>query len=145
MTGPKRHVLVIDDELEEEPGEVNSRIEALKAAGFHITLITRVGDLSDALDRTKEGIECVVLDIMMPPDDYVSMEESEGGRLTGIAIYHDLRRRFGPVPVIVVSAHSSEALAPLLPGVRRILERPISDRILVAELREALGHGRDAS
>jgi len=118
MTG----VLLIDDE--EESRAVVALV--LERAGYRVT---QARGWDDALARTegRNGIDLIVTDIVMPDH-------------AGVDVFNRLRRRFGAIPVIVLSGypHAMRLLDGVLEGVVEWLRKPSEVETLVHAVNSAV-------
>ncbi len=134
MTETNRiRVLLIDDELDEQ----DSRVDDLRQSNMDVDVVRHADEVPRMLERSKGKYDAVVLDIMLPPEGYASLKESQGGRFTGALILRDIRRYLANVPVIVVSAHTESDARPKLPGIAAFLEKPVLTDDIVAAIRAA--------
>jgi len=124
MTGG-RTILVIEDE--EDVREPN--VIALELAGFKVL---QAGGWEEALrvHGQRRDVDLIVTDLIMP----------DRARL---AVFSELRRQLGPIPVIVLSGHPGaiRLLTNVLHGVVRWLQKPVDSGSLVAAIREAIDEG----
>jgi len=115
------HLLLIDDEWDED----STRVEDLRLAGHEVTVVNRAADVLSTLTDSSKMYDVVLLDIMMPPEGYATLQETNGGRLTGFRVLKDIRQYRGKVPVIVISAHSRNDVTEYLSQVSFYLEKPV--------------------
>jgi len=124
MTGG-RTILVIEDEDDvREPNVI-----ALEMAGFEVL---QAGGWEEALKvhGQRRDVDLIVTDLIMP----------DRARL---AVFSELRRQLGPIPVIVLSGHPGaiRLLTDVLDGVVQWLQKPVDSGFLVAAIRKAIGEG----
>jgi CheY-like chemotaxis protein/anti-sigma regulatory factor (Ser/Thr protein kinase) len=95
MSHDRPTVLVVED----NPADVLLVREALREAGFEAAIET-AGDGREALDRIEGGghPDVVLTDLHMP-------------RLDGLRLVEEVRRRFPSIPVVLMTAFGSEAIA----------------------------------
>lgn len=65
---------------------------------------TKTSVLTDRLKSRSYG--CVVLDVRMPPPTGMTVEETEGGRLTGVLVCREIRKELHTTPILVFTAVS---------------------------------------
>jgi DNA-binding NtrC family response regulator len=119
------NILYIDDESGTE--RFKSKVELLADRGYRVIPVTTVDAVGPALYEHGSSISAVVLDILMPPLDVYSLEETNDGTTTGLSVLRDLRERVPDMPVIIVSvkpkAESASVIAKF--GVTSYLQRPV--------------------
>lgn len=99
-----KKVVYIDDEVNTE--KMASKFDILKEEGIEVEPIARVKEVIETLRTIKKrdgSINLIVLDLSMPPEDYYSLEETQGGSRTGFRLLEDIRAKYRDVPIIIVS------------------------------------------
>lgn len=122
MTDPLARVLVIDD----DPTNLELVERRLEVAGFSSVLVeTGLAGLHHALT---EPFAAVLLDLRLPD-------------LNGLEVLARLRQERPALPVIVMTAHGSEAIAEmaLASGATRYLIKPVARQDLLNAVRESIG------
>jgi CheY-like chemotaxis protein len=122
MTDPLARVLVIDD----DPINLELVERRLEVAGFSPELVeTGLAGLERALSAP---FAAVLLDLRLPD-------------LNGLEVLARLRQERPALPVIVMTAHGSEAIAEiaLATGAARYLIKPVARQDLLNAVREAIG------
>lgn len=114
-------VLIVDDDL-----RLRSLLERyLTEQGFQI----RTAANSDQMDRllTRESIHLIVLDLMLPGED-------------GLSICRRLRSQNNPIPIIMVTAKGEEVdrIVGLEIGADDYISKPFNPRELLARIRAVL-------
>lgn len=130
----KLRVLFVDDEVEDD----SSKVETLREMGFDVVVVNEAREVAPQIARSAARFDAVILDIMMPFEDYSTAEDAGSGRFTGVLVLRDIRERLGDIPVLVVSAHNKAEITPKLQDVE-ILEKPVSARQVAEKLKQLLG------
>ncbi len=121
MSTPSEHLLVVDDDREIR----NLLTEYLTQAGFRVTA---VGD-GKAMRRAMEShrIDLVVLDLMLPGED-------------GLSLCRELRARSNGLPVLMLTARGDEVdrIVGLEMGADDYLAKPFNPRELLARIKTVL-------
>ena len=122
--GSGRVLVVEDDEYVRE-----TMSEALRAAGFRIEAVATA---DAALERIEAGerFDAILTDVVMP------------GRMSGIELAQELRRRHPRIGLVVATGYSDRAVH--LPGVRA-LAKPYDVQQAVDALNEAIGGAAKAA
>ena len=120
------HVLIIDDELEED----SSRVELLRDYGITVTVVNDADAVPGMLNDSGARFDAVILDLMMPPKHY-GLKQTDGGRLTGIAIYREIIEQVPTLPVVIVSAGRATDIIGSLRPIGYFLEKPVSNKWIV--------------
>lgn len=89
--------------------------KALRLSGFDVTHLDTTGQAFEHFATAREPAALYVLDLMMPPGEAMTLEESRYGLATGIVIYQTLRSKFANVPVIILTSVSNPEILGLLP------------------------------
>lgn len=122
MTAPLARVLVIDDDTTNL--ELVER--RLEVAGFSSVLVEN--GLAGMHHALTEPFAAVLLDLRLPD-------------LNGLEVLARLRQERPALPVIVMTAHGSEAIAEmaLASGATRYLIKPVTRQDLLNAVRESIG------
>lgn len=107
-------VLFIDD----EPSEMDSFKLELEMAGYQVVFKTKTDDAWVYFEQNEDSIGVVILDVMMPPGDFLGGEDTEGGLRTGALFYNKIRDKHPNVHVIILTNVSDASL------VRRFAKDP---------------------
>jgi CheY-like chemotaxis protein len=83
----------------------------LENAGFDVVRIYDIDDADRYLDAEAETIDCVILDIMMPPGSLLREEDTQGGLATGERYLERLRTKFPSIPIIIFTNRAPHLLA----------------------------------
>lgn len=100
----------------------------LRSYGFATAVFASAEQFLTSQDLT--GTSCLILDVRMPG-------------MTGMALHHHLVAEGCRIPTILITAcpTSSERDRAIATGVISYLAKPFNERVLLATVREALGHG----
>lgn len=90
MTHPNKRILIVDDDID----FLEQTAAALKTAGYEVVTAGGQKEAEDLLQTIRP--DCAVLDLMM--------EHVDGG----FALSYHIKKRYPHIPVILVSAVSSE-------------------------------------
>jgi len=142
-----RRILFIDDELPERGatlppfGDVMSYyVQALCDSGFEVVKCHTVEELP--ILAKQERYSVIILDIMMPPGQEYSPDETWHGLRTGITVAHDLEEICPGTPIIILTnVRMSELLAQVnkLPNVARVFSKEECPPLkLVAEINSVM-------
>lgn len=133
-----KKVLYIDDEADSE--KMASKFELLRSENIDLIPLTRVKDVLPTLSSFEDSIGLVVLDIIMPPEDSYSLEETDGGTTTGVRLLEDIRSRFQHIPIIIVSVrrHNFVDEVEARHNIHAYLQKPISAYTLAKAIKSAL-------
>lgn len=125
------NVLLIEDEkdlLEDMP-------QLLKTYGLDASATS---NFEKAAEWVAEGrFDCIILDLKMPPVAWMSDEETENGRTTGLVVCEMLRKADARVPILVVTSvrdadvHSLATKA----GANAVLQKPCYPDEIVQKLK----------
>ncbi|MDZ4403779.1 hypothetical protein [Prosthecobacter sp.] len=105
-------VILIDD----DHGPMDFYVAAMELKGLKVRHIDNVDDawLYFEEKSSPNPPRLFVIDMMMPPGLYLTMEETNGGMETGLHVIAKCRKKFPSVPVICLSnAMCKESVAPL--------------------------------
>jgi CheY-like chemotaxis protein len=121
-----KKVIYIDDEATTE--KMLSRFEILEKQGIEIIQVDNIPEALPKIRAHISDIHLIILDIIMPPEDYYTLEETNGGSTTGLRLLKDIRLEFTNIPVMIVSIKRRKMIDDLLKeyNVVEYLEKPIS-------------------
>ncbi len=91
-------ILLIDDET--NPIEVY--IDNIIDLGHTIVQVTKLDNLKDIIDKERT-FNWIILDIMIAPGDFLSLEKSDGGLISGILLLDFLDTSLPGVPISVLT------------------------------------------
>ena len=130
-------VLYIDDEADTE--KMSSKFELLARHGIQVIPVMRVQDAIPTLDSAG-NIELIVLDIIMPPEDSYTLDETDGGTTTGLKLLQDIRKQHAEVPILIVSIRRMQVAEELMKQlkVKAYLEKPVSSITIANAIKKAL-------
>ena len=100
-----KRIVLIDD----EPGQMDYYCRALRLHHYEVELL-------DSTDKATSGIEswgsrppdAVVLDLMLPPGNSFTAQETHNGVTTGLCLLRVIRERFSALPVIILSSYEEK-------------------------------------
>ena len=92
-------VLIIDDD--KIPMQYYER--ALRRRHFAVESCSDVDAALRRLNNRAAPPDLIVLDVMMPPGETFTMEETEEGVITGVLLYKHIRERLPDIPIIVLT------------------------------------------
>ena len=134
-------VLCIDDEARAD----SARVDLLESYGCEISVVSNVRDLEGALGDGLVAYDVVLLDLMMPPNGFASLDETKGGKSTGVVVLRRIRRVAPRIPIVVLTARTHERasldLAELRQDVSALLVKPVMTSVLFDALRKAVEVG----
>jgi FixJ family two-component response regulator len=121
-SGRRFLVAVVDDDKSVR----ESLPDLLRESGYAAHAFASAEELLDSGDLIRFG--CLILDIAMPG-------------MSGPELYHELRRRGQPIPVVFITANGDEAVRPRLLGQGAVdcLIKPFSETALLAAISAAEG------
>jgi len=83
-------VFCIDDEVNTE--KMISKFELMKKRGINVIGENSISNVFNRLNEIADQIDLILLDIIMPPDNHYSVEETNGGTNTGFRLLIDIRK-----------------------------------------------------
>lgn len=131
-----KKILIIDDEIEDD----GSKIDNLRSYEYDIDIINHASGIRENLEKSKNLYSAIILDIMMPPENYATLVESQGGRFTGKLILRDIRKILGRIPVLILTAHDISNLIDISDDDTVLIEKPASSSTIDQELKKIWGN-----
>ena len=121
MTGKEPIVFVVDDDLEVR----NSLCWLISAMKLPVVSFPSARAFLDAVQPGRPG--CVLVDLVMP-------------EMTGHELQEELKKRFLELPVIVMTGHSTQAIADrvMAAGALGYIEKPINDERVMELVRKGI-------
>ena len=121
-----KKIMYIDDEADSE--KMASKFEIMEEEGIQALRITRVENVLPTLEKEIDNVQAIVLDIIMPPENLYSLDETNGGTTTGIRLLEDIRSKYKRVPIVIVSIKRRGHMEHIIDRfkVAEYLEKPIS-------------------
>jgi len=95
------NVLYIDDEADSE--KMLSKFDVLRFFDINVISEKDLTHLLGKLDIILNGIDLIVVDMIMPTKDEYNLDDTNGGKHTGIAVIKDIRKVNKKIPIIIVS------------------------------------------
>jgi CheY-like chemotaxis protein len=131
-------IIYIDDEADTE--KFASKIDIMRDEGINVKTVTKVDKALPLLRKIYDKIDIIILDIIMPPEEYYSLQETNGGTATGLRLLEDIRKEFPEIPIMIVSIRRKEMLEDLLSrlNIVKYLEKPVLAYHLVSAIKDAL-------
>jgi CheY-like chemotaxis protein len=132
-------VLWIDDEASTE--KFSSRLDIMAKANIKVIPVASVGAAIPALRKHKDKTDVIILDIIMPPEQTYSLEETGGGTTTGFRLLDDITKEAPAIPIIVVTIRrrkTSENGVKKHKNIVRYLEKPIATAEIVSAIKGVL-------
>lgn len=129
--------------IDEDVGILQSHYDHLELIGHHdLVIATDPEETIEAIDRWGDGIDVIILDIMLPVGSMFSPEEANLGLTTGVLLLEHIKRELPDVPIIVLTAIASQAVKNqiLARGIPEeyYLDKPVGPRDLLIKVQEAL-------
>lgn len=132
-------VLYVDDEAGTQGFE--SLVDLLEGEGLRVTAAGDAATALELLSDPKRHFDGVLLDIIMPPFNLYTLDETEGGISTGWRLLEDMRRQRPALPVVVVTVIQMKDSSGIRAryGVKRVLPKESTTAASIATaLRETL-------
>lgn len=134
----RRRIAIIDD----EHGTTDLYVKALQMAGLDVEHFDNVRDGLANIEGSDSPPDLYVIDLMMPPDDEIGLEEAGFGLSTGIVLYRRVRERYPSIPIIILTCVSNPEILQLLPVDENTFREAKIDIMpfeLAAKINEVLG------
>ncbi|MCL5995165.1 MAG: response regulator transcription factor [Chloroflexi bacterium] len=130
---PEIHILVVDDEA----GVRDVVKRYLEREGYRVSLASNGDEALQVIERERDHISLVVLDVMLPGLDGLEITKRVRSPLGGAA------QEPNAVPIIILSARSEEfdRIIGLELGADDYLSKPFSPRELVSRVKAVLRRG----
>ncbi len=96
-------ILFIDDEE-----EMDSYRMGLALSGYDVELITKLDEAWKYFNLNLAKIQLVILDISMPPGDFLKDYDTKAGLRTGVFFFDKLREKLPLLPIIIFTNVSDE-------------------------------------
>jgi len=129
-----KKVLFIDDDIDTE--QMESIIDILLYEGIKVTPISDLEYLQKNMVTLISEHDLIVLDILMPPQEAYSLDDSVDGSITGLLVLKDIRDKFQNIPIIILSVkqkfESQNELSKY--NINAILEKPVRAFELIKEI-----------
>ena len=132
-------VLYIDDEADTE--KFASKFDIFREGGINVIPIISVGDALPQIRDLQNEIKLIILDIIMPPHNTYTLEETSGGTETGLRLLQDIRQNFPNIPIMIVSIRRKQVVNDVLEkfNVTKYLEKPIPASHILCAIKNILG------
>ncbi len=96
----KKTILFIDDDLNRR---MSSYRDELLSLGYNVLSVTTPHQALEEIDKNKDKIELVILDIMMPHGEEFDKKDTDLGRRTGVLLFHKIKEVMPNVPVFILT------------------------------------------
>lgn len=97
-----KRVVLIDN----EPGPMHYYFKFLRLHGYEVSSFVSADEAKEWIaDESIEAPTAVILDLMMPPGDAFTMQETRNGLETGLCLQKLIRTRFPSLPVLILSEY----------------------------------------
>lgn len=129
--------------IDEDVGILQSHYDHLELFGHHdLVIATDPEETIEAIDRWGDGIDVIILDIMLPVGEMFGVEEANLGLTTGVLLLEQIKGVLPDVPIVVLTAIANQAVKQriLASGIPEeyYLDKPIGPRDLLIKIQEAL-------
>jgi DNA-binding NtrC family response regulator len=130
--------IYIDDEANTE--KFSSKLDIMKDEGIEVIAVTTVEQALPTIRRFINTLDIIILDIIMPPDDFYTIQETNGGTTTGLRLLADIRKEFPNIPIMIVSIRRQPMNPEILVkfNIFKYLEKPISASHIVEAIKDYL-------
>lgn len=116
-------ILYVDDEADTE--KMASKFDIMRSMGVEAIPVTHVDAVLPKLKELGDEIKLLVLDIIMPPEEVYSLDETSGGTSTGLRLLKDIRSSYKTLPILIVSVRGQGDIEKQY-DVEDYLEKPVS-------------------
>lgn len=136
-------IVYIDDEANLQA--MISKFEVLKEEGFEVIPVVSVSEALQVIAQHRDSLKCIILDVIMPPRETYSLDETKGGAMTGVRLLKDIRKEYKNIPVIIVTVVPCENTSGIIePGqIVEYVEKPVNGSTLATILRRVINGGKD--
>jgi len=129
--------------VDEDVGILQSHYDHLEMIGHHdLVIATDPEETIEAIERWGDGINLIILDIMLPVGRMFNFEEANLGLTTGVLLLEQIQSRLPDIPIIVLTAIANEEVKKqiLAHGIPEeyYLDKPVGPRDLLIKVQEAL-------
>lgn len=132
-------VAMVDDEVDTDKEQI--KIEWLEQHGVDILPFKHVKDVLPFLEGGSRKLDLLLLDILIPPLTYYSLEETNQGTDTGLRLLRDIRKFSPKLPVVIMSVKPPVELGGSIEelGVDGYLYKPVLGVDILEEIERVLG------
>lgn len=89
--------------IDDEPHFISAFVQAFEITGFTVNVIDNVDDAWEKISSMLDDIDAVILDIMMPPGNLFTIEETKNGLHTGFVFIEKMAELDERIPIIVLT------------------------------------------
>ena len=114
------HILIIED----DPDIIEDLPRVLTT--YEMDCVS-TSDSTEAIMRVERGgLDCIVLDLKMPPSEDMTDDETDGGRLTGLIVCRRIRAFDRSIPILVLTSISDISVHSMVlqAGANKIMCKP---------------------
>ena len=135
-------VLYVDDEA--EMLAMQTTFDIMSREGIEVISLSRIDEVLPWLEGNRSGLDGIVLDVLMPPLEMYSLDETDQGVSTGVRLLRDIREKWPTIPVVIVSVRDKGRLSHLVRkyDVAACLSKPVLGTDLADTLRGVLAGGQ---
>ena len=127
-------ILFADD----EQWVLNGISEGLKALGYNVIPATDGSQVLDLLSKQK--VDLLLLDVMMPPGEDMDPEKTAYGRLTGLEVCKTVRQQKPKLPIICLTVvMERQVLRELRDLDTIVIEKPALPSQIARRIAEVIG------
>lgn len=133
-----KKVLYIDDEA--DTLKMASVFEVIGEEGIELLPVSRIGDVHIVINENHHEIGLVVLDIIIPPEEFYGLDETNGGTTTGLRLLKDIREVLPKVPIIIVSVRRMNVATDEIDRyeISEFIEKPVETMQLLQVIKQHL-------
>lgn len=89
-------IIFVDD----EPRLIDAYIRELKF-DYEVMHLSDINNLLNILEQKSKEIKLLILDVMMPPGNILSLNKTQHGLKTGLLLYEKIRKNNSQLPIII--------------------------------------------
>lgn len=95
-------ILFIDDELK----YISDYLAALRDGEYEVAHVSSTDKAWTIFNESREYLDLVIMDVMMPPGDLLSQDQTNGGHSSGVVLYRMLRAAMPNLPILLLTNRS---------------------------------------
>jgi len=132
-------VLYVDDEIGTE--NLTTKVEWLESRGLEVVSAEDAMAALSVFQARSNDIDVILLDVLMPPLNRYSLEETNQGTDTGLRLLKDLRAIRPDIPVILITVKPPHLVktAKAQLGIEGYLYKPVLPVQILNEISRVLG------
>ncbi|MCG7963149.1 MAG: hypothetical protein N0E54_10655 [Candidatus Thiodiazotropha taylori] len=95
-----RAILWVDDDINTS---LRPYIDELEDAGFNVLQAENLERMKNVLESSDDLVSLIILDVMMPTGQSISLKESHGGQFTGLVVAKELLSivQYKEIPILL--------------------------------------------